>query len=147
MAPSEYVQRMKHKRSIINNRANERQQKYDESRSKSYNKTKRQSISYQIGDYVMIDVHRQQIGNVKKFRPSWIGPFEIVKIIDDKQFHVSEVGNEKNVQKVNIRFIKPYKSSPYVNIIEICFIMADNIHAPSQKILEYIRNKHQYHNK
>ena len=145
--PSDYIRSMANKRAIINNRANEYQSKYDKSRSKSYNKQKNEAISYQIGDYVMIDVTRHQVGNIKKFRPSWIGPFEIIKIIDDKQYHVSEVGNEKNVQKVNIRFIKPYKSSRYVNIFEKCFLMMDQDCNTSQKILHYIRNKYQYHNK
>jgi len=142
---SEYIRIMKHKRSIIHNHANQQQQRYDRNRSRSYNKTKNESISYQVGDYVMIDIHRQQIGNIKKFQPSWIGPFEIIKIIDDKQYHVSEVGNESNVQRVNIRFMKPYKSSPYVNIIQKCFLMMNK--QSSDVILNYIRNKYQYHNK
>ena len=129
------------------NHANKRQQMYDQSRSKSYNKTKDESITYQIGDFVMVNVQRQQIGNVKKFRPSWIGPFEVIKIIDDKQYHVSEIGNEKNVQKVNIRFIKPFKSSPYVNVIEKCFMMMNKDDKEPRKILDYIRNKYTYHMK
>ena len=129
------------------NHANKRQQKYDQNRSKSYNKTKDESITYQIGDFVMVNVQRQQIGNVKKFRPSWIGPFEVIKIIDDKQYHVSEIGNEKNVQKVNIRFIKPFKSSPYVNVIEKCFMMMNKDDNEPRKILDYIRNKYTYHMK
>ena len=143
--PADYVRSMKCKRAIINNQANEYQNKYDKNRSKSYDKSKNESIRYQIGDYVMIDITRHQVGNIKKFRPSWIGPFEIIKIIDNKQYHVSEVGNEKNVQKVNIRFMKPYKSSPYVNIIKKCFLM-DNTQL-SDDILNYIKNKYQYHNK
>ena len=143
--PPEYARIMQNKRAIIHNHANQQQLKYDENRSKSYNKTKNESITYQVGEYVMIDVHRHQTGNKKKLNPSWIGPFEIIKIIDNKQYHVSEVGNEDNIQKVNIRFIKPYKSSPYVNVIEKCFLTINK--ESSDNILNYIRNKYQYHSK
>ena len=136
---------MNKNRSIINNQALEKQEKYDKTRYKSINKDRKSAIEYEIGDYVLIDVHRERVGNVKKFTPTWIGPFEIIKIMD-KQFVVREIGNDTNVRKVNIRYIKPYKSSPYINLINLCLFMMNKSNLKIYKVaLMYIRNKHEYH--
>ena len=136
---------MNNNRAIINNEVQSKQSKYDTARSKTINKDRTTLIRYEVGDYVMINVEREHVGNEKKFLPKWIGPFEIIKI-NDKQYVVREIGNEGNVRKVNLRFIKPYKSSPYINIINRClFTMKTSNMKQNEKILEYIRNKHQYH--
>ena len=51
-----------------------------------------------------------------------IGPFEIIEI-NDKQCKIRDVDNESNIQITNFRFIKPYKVSPYMHILNTCMIM------------------------
>ena len=145
--PMEYVRMMENNRTIINNNVQARQAKYDESRVRTLNKNRTTLIKYEIGDYVMINVEREHIGNEKKFLPKWIGPFEVIDV-NDKQYIVREIGNEGNVRRVNLRLIKPYKSSPYINIINRCLFTMNKSNAKAnENILQYIRNKHQYHSK
>ncbi len=145
--PKEYIHSMNNKRKIVNNAANLRQNKYRVSRSATYNKDRIDSIEYEIGDVVLIDVARRLVGNEKKLKPSWIGPFEIFNIVD-KQYWCREIGNESNIQKVNLRMIKPYKSSPYINVLNRCLLMMDKSDDPMpQRFIDYTRRKFIFHSK
>ena len=116
---SEYIRLMENQRRIIHNDANVQQRKYDARRSKSYNKGRGKQIEYEVGDKVLVDISRRYVGNKKKFRAKWHGPFEIIEI-RDKQIICAEVDNEVNVKTVNINQIKPYNESPYLSVLRCC---------------------------
>ena len=138
-SPSEYIQAMTNNRLIVNNQANMHQKRYERARSKAYNKKRTDAIQYSVGDAVLIDVQRRLVGNAKKLRPTWIGPFEITENIDNKQFVCREIGNEENIQKVNLRQLKPYKISPYLNVLSHCYSLMDT---RVNRIISYVRNKY-----
>ena len=114
----DFIKYINNTKSIIQNKANINQSRYDKVRSKSYNKKRCVPYSYEIGDLILIDWSRRLTGNASKLKPTWQGPYEVIEIvIPTKTYKVREVGNEQNVQQVNIRMMKIYKSSPYLNII------------------------------
>ena len=138
---------MTNNRTIINNKANMHQKRYRTARSKSYNNKRTSAIRYSVGDAVLIDVQRRLVGNAKKLRPTWIGPFEIIENIDNKQFVCQEIGNEQNIQRVNLRQLKPYKVSPYINVLAHCYSLVDSRRNQSDRVIQYIRNKYRFHSK
>ena len=76
-------------------------------------------------------------GNKSKFTPTWHGPHEIIHIIfEDKVFKIREIGNESHVQQINIKFIKPYQSTPYMMILNH---VMDNPQIKSNQIVKYIK--------
>ena len=123
--PSEFIKMMKYNKSIITNNAISNQDKYDKIRTKTYNKHRKIPFEYNVGDNVLINIKRRYVGNKSKFTPTWIGPFEIIHI-NDKQYTVREINNDNNIQKINIRFIKPYKISPYITILNKSLSMITN---------------------
>eukprot|EP01083_Nonionella_stella_P268826 909076_1 len=137
----QYMQKMSNNRVIISKNAMRHQRKYDTRRSKNYNKNRKDAIEYEVGDFVMIDVTRRYVGNRKKLSASWNGPFEIIRIMD-KQYEVREVGNESNVQLINPRFMKPYKSSPYFNAMTCCLMRMNDDEKRCKRILKYINQKY-----
>ena len=76
-------------------------------------------------------------GNKSKFTPSWHGPHEIIHIMmPDKVFKVQEVDNESHIQEINIKFIKPYKASPYMMVMNH---VMDHPQIKSTNIIKYIQ--------
>ena len=135
----DYIRYMNNTRSIITNTSIFNQQNYDKIRLKSINKSRNKSIEYEIGDLILINVSRRMIGNKSKLTASWHGPHEIIKIISpNKVFQVREIGNPTHVQQINVNLIKPYKSSPYLMIINY---IEDNPSFPSNNVINYINHK------
>ena len=135
--PNQYIRFINNSRSIINNQAINNQSRYDQIRSKSYNKNRTPVHKYEVGDLVLIDVSRRMTGNKSKFTPSWHGPHEIIHIImPDKVFKVQEVDNESHIQEINIKFIKPYKASPYMMVLNH---VMDQPQIKSTNIIKYIQ--------
>ena len=97
--PSEYIRIMNNKRVIINNKVQRTQLKYDFIRSRSYNKGKYDPLKYGVGDLVLVNIERRFVGNKKKFTPVWIGPYEIIKIVD-RMVVVRDIGNENDIQEI-----------------------------------------------
>ena len=124
------------------NDANIHQSKYDKIRSKTYNRDKTDSIKYQIGDLVLNNISRQLIGNKKKFTSTWIGPYEIIKILGDKTYEIRKVDDETHATNQHERFLKPYKVSPYINTLNYSMMM---IHKEKDRdynrILNHIEKK------
>ena len=91
----------------------------------------------------MNNVSRRMIGNKAKFNASWTGPFEIIRIVNDKTCEIREVGNEGNVEIQNIRFLKPYKVSPYTNIMNTAMMMMERSDNKREydKIIQYAQKK------
>ena len=136
---SEYLRYMQNIHHIINNEAISNQNKYDNIRIKSRNKSNKESIQYEVGDLVLINISRRMIGNKSKLNPSWHGPHEIIEIIyPQKVFKIREIGNISHIQQININLMKPYKASPYIMMINY---FEDNEHIPSDKITKYINHK------
>ena len=77
--PIEYIEFMKNRMAIIHNQAIEAQRSYDEKRKEKYDK-KHKKPSFQIGQLVIYDIANRLSGNIKKFTPNYIGPFEITSI-------------------------------------------------------------------
>ena len=123
--PSEFIKMMKYNKSIITNNAIFNQDKYDKIRIKTFNKHRKIPFEYNVGDNVLINIKRRYVGNKSKFTPTWIGPFEIIHI-NDKQYTVREINNDNNIQKINVRFIKPYRISPYITILNKSLLMIKN---------------------
>ena len=120
--PVDYVKYMDNQRRIIYEDANTNQYKYDQIRSKSYNKKRIKSHKYEIGDLIMINWSNRLTGNKKKLSPTWQGPYEIIKVItENKAYEAREVGNEGNIQKINVKFMKPYIKSPYIAVLDALF--------------------------
>ena len=117
--PDEYVEAMNNNRSIINNEVNKYQQKYRKSRTATYNKRRSDSIEYEVGDVVLVDVSKRLVGNNKSLNPQYVGPFEIIQNVGEsgQQFVCREIGNESNVRTENIHALKPYKIAPYLNVL------------------------------
>ena len=133
----EYTKYMDNNRSIIQNKAIQHQTNYDHIRSKSFNKSRSPVHKYEVGDLILIDVSRRTTGNRSKFTPTWHGPHEIIHIIfPDKVYKIREIGNESHIQEINIKFIKPYKISPYMMILNH---VNDNPHVKSHHIVKYIQ--------
>ena len=135
----EYVKYINNIRSIVQNAAISNQTNYDRIRSKTYNKGKKESTEYQVGDLVLIDVSRHTVGNKNKFSPTWHGPHEIIKVISpNKVFEVREIGNVQHIQQTNIKFMKVYKASPYVMVINY---INDYPEISSHRIIPYINHR------
>ena len=141
--PTEYIKYINNVRNIIHSKANANQQRYDKTRTKSYNKHRNPLHKYEIGDLVLINQSRRLHGNEKKLSPAWDGPFEIIKITDnDKSFHVREVGNEANLQRVNVRFIKPYTISPYITVMSHSInVLNTDFNRSYDRIVKYIEKR------
>ena len=120
--PIDYLRYMNNQRRIIHEDANTNQLKYDQIRTKSYNKKRLKAHKYEIGDLIMINWSNRLTGNKRKLSATWQGPYEIIKIIsENKAYEAREVGNEGNIQKINIKFMKPYIKSPYVTVLDAIF--------------------------
>ena len=133
----DYIKYINNTRSLINNTAIQHQYKYDQIRTKSYNKNRNVIHEYNVGDMVLIDISRRTHGNEAKLNPTWHGPHEIIQIISpDKVFRIREIGNASNIQKINIRMMKPYKGSPYLMIIN--YGIDNNLN----DIVQYVINKY-----
>ena len=89
--PSEYIRMMNNNRRIILNDANATQIKYDQSRSSTYNKGRHKEVKYEVGDIVLSNIRRRMIGNKSKFTESWTGPFEIIEVINNKQYRIRDI--------------------------------------------------------
>ena len=114
----EYSHYMDNVRTIIHNNANTNQSHYDRIRSKSYNRDKSLPHEYEVGDLVLINISRRLTGNKAKLTPTWHGPHEIIRVIfPNKTYEIREVGNDSHIQEINIKFIKAYKTTPYVMIM------------------------------
>ena len=136
----DFIRYINNTKSIIQNKANLNQNRYDEVRSKSYNKKRYEAHQYEIGDLILIDWSRRLSGNASKLKPTWQGPYEIIEIIvPTKTYKVREVGNEDNIQQVNIRMMKIYKSSPYLNIIN--YMHFEHHKLNQRKIIHYINQR------
>merc|ERR1719242_958079 len=138
--PDEYITHANNKRTIIWGNALSQQQKYKRRRTVSYNKRRKDSIVYNVGDSVLVDVSRKLVGNKKSLKPSYVGPFEIVHDVggDGQQFVLREIGNETNEIKENVHALKPYKGAPYINVLQACMM---NPRLPSDHDAEKIRNE------
>ena len=136
---NKYIKFINNTKSIIHNHSIQNQSQYDRIRSKSYNKNRVQPHKYEVGDLVLIDISRRMTGNKSKFTPTWHGPHEIVHIImPDKVFKIREIGNESHIQQINIRFIKPYQSTPYMMIMNH---VMDHPQLQSNRIVQYIKRR------
>ena len=134
---TDYIRYMHNTRSIINNAAIQNQCKYDQIRTKSYNKKRNKVHQYEIGDLILVDISRRTHGNESKLNPTWHGPHEIIRIISpNKVFQIREIGNISNVQRINIRLIKPYKASPYITMLNYA------IETNRNDTVRYIINKY-----
>ena len=133
----EYIKYINKSRSIIHNESIQNQSKYDQIRSKSYNKNRYPVHKYEIGDLVLIDISRRMTGNKAKLTPSWHGPHEIIhNVMPDKVFKIREIGNESHIQEINIKFVKPCKASAYMMVMN--WVM-DNPHVRSDHIVKCIQ--------
>ena len=111
----------------------------DRIRSKSYNKNERDPTKYQVGDLILVDISRHTAGNKNKFTPTWHGPHEIIRVISpSKVFEIREIGNIDHIQQINIKFMKPYKASPYVIALNH---INDHPEIPSNRIAQYINSR------
>ena len=84
------------------------------------------------------------IGNKSKFTESWTGPFEIIEVINDKQYRIRHIENE-NEELQNVKFLKPYKVTPYTNMMNKAMMMIDkdNNDKDYDKIVKYVKLKKQ----
>eukprot|EP01084_Bolivina_argentea_P036747 67951_1 len=80
--PKDYIDYMIKRTAIIRKNAQIIQEKYDELRKRHYDK-KRADNELTVGDLVLYNIGVRYIGNDKKFKPNYIGPFEIIKIFND----------------------------------------------------------------
>ena len=134
---------MNNNRQIIMDKANQNQRKYDQSRTKTYNKGRNKEIEYQVGDVVLNNIQRKMIGNKAKLTPSWTGPFEIIEIINDKTYKIRDIETE-NEEIQNLRFSKPYKVTPYINMMNHAMMMMnkqDKHDKEYDKIVKYTQEK------
>ena len=128
--PQDYIDYMIQRMAIIRGDAKLVQKAYDEIRKKSYDK-KRKKNDLAVGDLVLYDVSHKYVGNDKKLKPNFIGPFEIVKIFNDGQnvqvIDLQDVGNPintfrvENTSNVPLKHIKPYHDgfeSPITAILQ-----------------------------
>ena len=140
--PDEYIRMMENNRAVIQKKAVQHQSRYDIIRSKTYNKNRPELIKYSIGDKVLMNVKRRYVGNRRKFTATWIGPFEIIGIAD-RMITIREIDNDKNVQQINIKFIKPYKQSPYIAIMNTSMqmILDDDTNREYRRIYRYVKDK------
>ena len=107
---NEYIEWINNRRKIIWNKVRSVQQKYNIQRNKAMNDGKREKlVPFQVGDWVLYDIQSKLQGVEKKWRPTWIGPFEIKFIDNDKKWvKLEEVANPFNMVKANIDHIKLY---------------------------------------
>ncbi len=84
--PEEYIRYMSQRQAIIRAKANKQQQKYDEARKRNYDKNRKTpKKDYKIKQKVLYNIHTHFTGNRRKLGPKWVGPFEIVDILEGKQ--------------------------------------------------------------
>lgn len=73
-------------------------------RQKAYADTKRRHVEYAVGDNVLLSSKninlRMPQGGTKKLLPRWIGPFTIIKKINDVAYRVALPDNMKRVHDV-----------------------------------------------
>ncbi len=89
------------------NEANYKQQRYDRLRKKTFDK-KRAEIGLTVGDLVLYNIGKRYVGNVKKFKPNFIGPFEIIGMYINGGVKLREIDNPTNEFNTTVDNIKPY---------------------------------------
>ena len=133
---AEYIKYINNTRTIIQNTAVSNQSNHDQIRSKSFNKDRPPIHEYEVGDLILINISRRMTGNRAKLSPIWHGPHEIIHIIFPKKtYKIREIGNESHIQEINIKFIKPYKTTPKMMLMNY---VTTNISYKSNNIVQYI---------
>ena len=85
---------MVNRRVIIENNAKAKQAIYDELRTKSYDRNKK-DIELTEGQWVLWNINAHFVGNKRKLGPKWIGPYEITKIWNNRQSFTIRVISDK----------------------------------------------------
>ena len=78
------------------------------------------------------------IGNKSKFTESWTGPFEIIEVINNKQYRIRDIENN-NEELQNVKFLKPYVVTPYTNMMNKAMMMIErnNNDRDYNKMIQY----------
>lgn len=82
--------------------------KQAQSTSKERYDKNRAQPSYEIGDLVLKKKYTQIFGECKKFTLPWVGPYKIIKIINDVNYLIASVEDPKMQHIVHANQIKPY---------------------------------------
>ena len=80
------------------------------------------------------------IGNKSKFFESWTGPFEIIEVINDEQYKIRNI-DSNNEELQNAKFLKPYVTTPYTNMMNRAMMMIDrdNKDRDYDRIIQYVK--------
>jgi hypothetical protein len=94
---------------------NSQLQKSAKTQKKHYDKHINNKMTYQVGDLVLIENFKKEIGHTSKFENEYIGPFQIIKRSDDALNYKIKSLNDKNEQWVHYNRLRKYHASKPAN--------------------------------
>ena len=108
---ADYRKYMRDRMAILRVDAGYQQGRYDERRRRTYNKD-RKKIHFEVGDLVVFNTSSRFVGNERKLRPSYVGPYEVISYDGDSgPVRLQEVANPTNVFNTNKKHIKKFHTS------------------------------------
>ncbi len=111
--PAEYIEYIQNRQAIVRGVAANKQADYDKIRKRAYDKKRHCTCKFSVGDFVLHNYASRFVGNARKFSPLYIGPFEVIKIMNDGvNMKLREIANPSNVFNTHIDHIKSYNAAP-----------------------------------
>ena len=127
--PKEYIDYIANKITIIRNNANEKQKIYDKLRKKNYDKNRNIS-KLEVGDKILYDISTKSVGNKRKLKPHYVGPYEIIEIKNDGQnIKLRDIYDKDNTFNGHIKYVKIYH---------------EDLESPETLLLNHINTELQY---
>ncbi len=145
---AEYKRIIDNERRILWDKANVAQAAHNERRKETYRKRDEQKKSpprYAVGDKILINVARRLLGNQRKLRRAWMGPFEVIEV-RDQQIIARDVEDESKVETANMKLVKPYHVSPYTAVRNRAVMMLEvgRDFDRWSRTIEYVDRKRKY---
>jgi len=76
----------------------------------------KKSIKYKVGDYIIIKDSDAKIGDNKKLRFTYKGPYRIEKVLDNDRYIVQDIPGCQLTQKPYYGILTPDRIKPWISI-------------------------------
>jgi len=111
----EYLNEIRSNQNQLHQIVNLQSQNSAKIQKKHYDKQINNKTTFEVGDLVLIENHKKEIGHTSKFENDYIGPFKIIKHSKDElNFKIKSL-NDENEQWVHYNRLRKYHAKQPVN--------------------------------